>query len=141
MLSLDGTLVVQLINFIVFLAIVNVIFFRPVGIAIAKRRAYIDGLKADIEELHTDAKMIRARAEERRAAARREAAELMAKARGEASAEADRIVAEAQGRAVEIVKEAHVQVDNELVAARVGEQRLVDELANDMLARAIGGAA
>ena len=44
MLNLNATLIVQLVNFIVFLAILNVIFFRPVGAAIAKRRAYLDGL-------------------------------------------------------------------------------------------------
>jgi len=36
MLSLDGTLLVQLVNFIVVLAIINVIFFKPVGAAIAR---------------------------------------------------------------------------------------------------------
>ncbi len=50
MLNLDATVFVQIVDFIVFLAIMNVIFFRPVGAAIARRRAYIDGLKHDIEE-------------------------------------------------------------------------------------------
>ena len=48
LLSLDGTLVVQLVNFIIFLVILNVIFLRPVGTAIASRRAYIDKVGADI---------------------------------------------------------------------------------------------
>ena len=33
MLSLDGTLIVQLVNFIVFLVILNEIFMEPVGAA------------------------------------------------------------------------------------------------------------
>ena len=37
MLNLNLTLFVQIVNFIVFLAIMNVIFFRPVGTAIARR--------------------------------------------------------------------------------------------------------
>jgi len=48
LLALDGTLVVQLINFLVFLVVLNAIFLKPVGAAIARRRAYIDGVSHDI---------------------------------------------------------------------------------------------
>lgn len=140
MLSLDGTLVVQLINFIVFLLILNAIFMKPVGAAIARRRAYIDGLKHDVEQLQHDAASFRGQAEERRAAARREAEEAIARARVAAGAESDAIVAAQQARAAEIVAQAHAEVERELATAQAEEQRLVDALANDMLERAIGGA-
>jgi F-type H+-transporting ATPase subunit b len=141
MLSLDGTLVVQLINFIVFLAILNAIFFKPVGAAIARRRAFIDGLRHDIEQLHGDVKTLRGQAEERRAAARREADELIARARVGAGKESDVIVSRAQEQASEIVAKAHAEVERELVAARAEEPRIVNALADDMLARALGGLA
>ncbi|BDE08162.1 hypothetical protein WPS_34380 [Vulcanimicrobium alpinum] len=141
MLSIDGTLIVQLVNFVVFLAILNAIFFKPVGAAIAKRRAYIDGLKHDIEQLQGDAKSIRTTAEGRRAAARREADDVLAKARTAASAETDAIIVAAQGKASEIVTKAHADVATELDAARANEPQLIDALANEMLSRAIGGAA
>jgi F0F1-type ATP synthase membrane subunit b/b' len=38
-LSLDGTFWFQLVNFAIFFAILNVVFLRPVGEAIKKRRA------------------------------------------------------------------------------------------------------
>ncbi|MDB5028302.1 MAG: F0F1-type synthase, beta subunit [Candidatus Eremiobacteraeota bacterium] len=139
MLSLDGTLVVQLINFIVFLAILNVIFFKPVGAAIARRREYVEKLKHDIEQLHMDARALRGQAEERRAAARREADELISRARVEAGKEGDAIVVGAQTRASEIVAKAHAEVDHEVKAARAEEPRVVDGLANDVLNRALGG--
>jgi F-type H+-transporting ATPase subunit b len=138
MLSLDGTLVVQLVNFIVFLLILNAIFFKPVGAAIAKRRAYIDGLKHDIEQAQFDAKTLRAQAEERRAAARREAEEAIARARVATGAETDTIVTAAQQQAAEIVAKAHAEVAREIEAARADESRVVDTLADELLARAIG---
>jgi F-type H+-transporting ATPase subunit b len=141
MLELDGTLLVQLVNFIVFLAILNVIFFKPVGAAIARRRAYVDGLKHDIEQLQTDAKSLRGQAEEHRAAARREADEAIGRARVEAGKEADAIVGAAQTRASEIVVQAHGEVARELTAARADEPRIVGVLADEMLARALGGLA
>ena len=141
MLSLDGTLVVQLINFVVFLAILNVIFFKPVGAAIARRRAYIEGLKHDIEQLQTDAKALRGQADERRVAARRDADEAVARGRVEAGKESDVIAAGAQERAMGIVAAAHAKVADELQAARADESRIVAALADELLGRALGGVA
>ncbi len=50
-LSLDGTLFVQLVNFAIFFALLNVVFLRPVGRAIAKRREYINSLVSDYERI------------------------------------------------------------------------------------------
>jgi F-type H+-transporting ATPase subunit b len=141
LLSLDGTVVVQIVNFLVFLAIMNVIFFKPVGAAIARRRAYIDGLKHDIESLDQDTKSLRGQAEARRAAARREADEAIAQARVAFGKETDAIVSEAQGQAMEIVRRARTQVETEVQSARAQEPRIVDALAGEMVARALEGAA
>jgi F-type H+-transporting ATPase subunit b len=141
LLSLDGTVVVQIVNVLVFLAIMNVIFFKPVGAAIARRRAYIDGLKHDIESLDQDTKSLRGQAEARRAAARREADEAIAQARVAFGKETDAIVSEAQGQAMEIVRRARTQVETEVQSARAQEPRIVDALAGEMVARALEGAA
>ena len=141
MLDINGTLVVQLVNFVVFLAILNVIFFKPVGAAIAKRRAYVDGLKHDIEQLQLDAKALRGQAEDRRIAARRAADEAMARARVDAGAQADTILSVAQTRAVELVAEAQAEVVREVESARREEPRIVNALAGEMLGRALGGLA
>ena len=141
MLAIDGTLVVQLINFVVFLAILNVVFMKPVGAAIARRRAYIDGLKHDFESLQRDEHELRSQAEARRSGARREADETLAKGRVAAAQQADAIVAAAQGRAAEITAKAHADVQQEVTAARADEDRVVDALAGDMVGRALGGVA
>ena len=138
MLSLDGTLIVQLVNFIVFLVILNAIFFRPVGAAIERRRAYIDGLKHDIEQLAHDAKELRGQADARRAAARRDAEEALAQARVQAAKETDTIISGAQARAAEITAHAHEVVSHEIQTAREEEPRIVETLASEMLGRALG---
>ncbi len=58
-LSLDGTVFVQLINFAIFFALLNVLFLRPVGRAIAKRRAYIDNLVSDYDRYQETARSLR----------------------------------------------------------------------------------
>ena len=62
-LSLDGTLFVQLINFAIFFALLNVVFLRPVGRAIAKRRDYINGLVSDYDRYQDEAQNLREEAE------------------------------------------------------------------------------
>jgi len=141
MLAINGTLFVQLINFIVFLAILNVIFMKPVGAAIARRRAYIDGLTGDVEQLQTDVKELHAQADQRRLDARRAAEESLAQARAQAAKESDAQIVAAQERAGEIVAKAHAQVATEIAAARADESRVVSTLANEMVSRALGSLA
>jgi F-type H+-transporting ATPase subunit b len=137
-LSIDGTLIVQVINFVLFIVLLNIVFLKPVGAAIAKRRAYIDALASDIEAASNEVKTARGRAEELRAVARREAEAAIAKARGEAQNEAADVVADYQRRASEIVEKAHQEADAEIAAARTGEPQIVESLAQTMLERAIG---
>ena len=138
LLSLDGTLVVQLVNFVVFLVILNAIFLKPVGGAIAKRRAYINGVAADIEQFEGDIKALRAQAEEQRALARREAESTIAEARATAQGEAASIVADHQVQASALVAEAQATVALEAAAARAEEEAIVATLARTMLERAVG---
>ena len=62
--SFDGTFVVQLINFAIFFALLNVLFLRPVGKAVAQRRAYLDGLVGGYEKAQSEANALRREAEE-----------------------------------------------------------------------------
>jgi F-type H+-transporting ATPase subunit b len=136
-LSIDGTLLVQVVNFILFIVLLNVAFLRPVGRAIAERRAYIDGLARDIESGEAEVRSARGRAEEQRAAARREADAALAKARAAAQNEAVAVTVEYQGRAQAIVEDAHRAVESEVQAARAHEPQLVAGLAETMLERAL----
>jgi F-type H+-transporting ATPase subunit b len=138
LLSLDGTLVVQLVNFVIFLIILNAIFLRPVGAAIAKRRAYIDGVAADIEKFETERRTLAASADDARTAARRAADAAMAEARGKAQAIAADIVADHQAQANAIAAEAHATVALEIAQARATERDVVESLAQTMLDRAVG---
>jgi F-type H+-transporting ATPase subunit b len=140
LLSLDGTLVVQLINFLVFLVVLNAIFLKPVGAAIAKRRAFIDGVARDIEQYEADLKLLRSQAEDRRAAARREADVLIGRARSQGQAEAASIGADFTARAAQLTAEAQAAVAHEIELARQNEQQIVDSLADTLLNRALGPA-
>jgi F-type H+-transporting ATPase subunit b len=135
-LSLDGTALVQIVDFIVFLIALNIVFMRPVGAAIAKRRAYLNSLASDIESAAADEKALHAQAEAKRAAARRDADEAIAKARAAAQAEAAEITAAASVKAAGIVDDAQRAVAAEVATARTKESEIVASLAQTLLDRA-----
>jgi F-type H+-transporting ATPase subunit b len=138
LLSIDGTLVVQLVNFIVFLVILNAIFLRPVGRAIAARRAYIDSVGADIAQFEADLKALRAQAVDKRGDARRRADARIAEQRAQAQSQAAAIVADHHVQAASIIAEAQATVGLEIVQARLNEPAIVEELAREMIGRAAG---
>jgi F0F1-type ATP synthase membrane subunit b/b' len=137
-LSLDGTFWFQLLNFAIFFAILNVVFLRPVGEAIKKRRAYIDGVQSDFERYDHQLSGFRTEADGKRAAARRDAEETVAKARAAAETEGAGIVAERTAEAQAIVERARVTVASEVAAAKSREDELSQALARTLLERAIG---
>lgn len=136
-LKLDGTFFVQLLNFAIFFAILNVVFMRPVARAIAKRREYINSVTADYDRYQAEGNALRTQAEAIRAAARREAEQLAAQARAQASNESARLSSEFSQQASEKVRAAHETVESEVQAAKSTEEHAVRELASDMLARAV----
>lgn len=137
MFSIDGTLVVQLINFAIFFALLNVVFLRPVGRAIAKRRAYIDGLVTDYDRYQEEANRLRIEAEAIRAAARRTAEQHIAAARAAASNEAAEISSRYAQEAKTIVERAQEAAAAELASARTGEGNVARRLADLMLERVV----
>lgn len=140
LLQIDGTLVLQLINFAIFFALVNVLFMKPVREAIEKRQAYIAGILADEEAALAQSRTLEGQAEAKRAAARREADARLTKARAEAGAEADDILSQNADVASMHIEKAQQTVAAEVATLREQEPRIVVELSELMLGKALGEA-
>src|SRR6266404_9118455 len=112
-LKLDGTFFIQLLNFAIFFAILNVVFMRPVARAIMKRREYINSVTNDYDRFQAEGNALRAQAEAIRAAARREAEQIAAKARAETSNESASISTEFAQQASEAIQHAERTVEAE----------------------------
>jgi F-type H+-transporting ATPase subunit b len=136
-LQLDGTFIVQLINFAIFFAILNVVFIRPVSRALIQRREYINSVTNDYDRYQAEAKALRAQAESVRAGARREAEAALSRARAEASNEAAALAAQYNRQATQIVEEAQRTVAGELQAARASQPQVVRDLADLMVERTV----
>lgn len=133
----DGTFVIQMINFAIFFAILNVVFLRPVAAAIRSRREYINSLVTDYDRYQAEAKTLREQADAVRAAARREAEHLVSSARAQASNEAGEVAARYARQTKQIVEEATATVSAELETARGGMERAVRQVSERMLERVL----
>jgi len=138
-LSLDGTFWLQLINFAIFFAILNVVFLKPVGRAVAKRRAYIDSLVEGADAAQARLRELQAQIEGKRGAARREAEAAISKSRADASNEVARITAEYNAKVQEIVTAAERTVEAEMTQAQSSLDVRASELAELMLDRTLVG--
>ncbi|MEO9170629.1 MAG: ATP synthase F0 subunit B [Candidatus Baltobacteraceae bacterium] len=136
-LSTDGTFWVQLINFAIFFVVLNWIFLRPVGAAIAKRRAYIESLTSDYDRAQAEGTELRNRAEAIRTDARREAEAAVVRNRADAQNEAAQITSDSAARASNIVEDAHRVVEGELAAVRPQQDALAVQLAHNILGKIV----
>jgi F0F1-type ATP synthase membrane subunit b/b' len=137
-LKLDGTFWIQIINFFIFYAILNMVYIKPASAALRKRRAYIDSVHNEYEEALREVDELKNESDNKRAEGRREGDHIAATIRGEAMKQAEEIVAKAQAEFARIVEESETKVHREMSVARAEEHRLVQELAEDMVARAVG---
>jgi F-type H+-transporting ATPase subunit b len=131
----DLTFVVQLVNFAIFLAVLNVVFLKPVGKAIKERREYKESLVSGYDAAQAEASALRKKAEEIRAQAHREADAVLAKARAEASNETAALASDYNQKSAAIVAAAQSEAGKELVAAESRGNALSEELASLMLSR------
>ncbi len=140
-LKLDGTFVVQLFNFAIFFAVLNVVFMRPVSRAIVQRREYINSVTNDYDRYQAEAASCRTQAESIRAAARRDAEAHVSRSRSDASNESAALSAQFNEQVAAAVADADRTVAQEVAAARAGDRRLVSELAEMIVSRTIEQAA
>jgi F0F1-type ATP synthase membrane subunit b/b' len=136
-LQIDGTFIVQLINFAIFFALLNLVFLRPVSAAIRKRREYINSVTTDYDAYQAQAKTLREQAESVRAAARRDAEAAIAQARATASNTVSELTLSYGSQAQSTIEAATKIVSGELDQARTHEPALVAQLSDLMLARTI----
>lgn len=131
MVSLTGTLIVQILVFLALVFFIKKVLWGPLTRTIDERRQKIsEGLAAaergrvELEEASRDA-------EERLAQAREEARELLANAQRQANETLEQARADAQAEGQRIVADARKEVDQAVKTAREELRREVGQLAVD----------
>ena len=118
MISINATLVVQLINFLILLWILNKILIKPVLGLIEARERSVEDLKLKMENLQVEADEKKRWIERRISKARRRGAHEADEARNEAEAQAKDMIHEVQAQAKD-----HVNTVQEEVKRQADDER------------------
>jgi F-type H+-transporting ATPase subunit b len=137
LLSLDGTFLIQILNFIVFWALLNYLYIAPTRRTIEARQRYIAEQYEDAQNLRAQAAALRAQGEAILSGARRQADASLREAVAQADAEAHCMQQETQQKVDAIVAEAHAAASAEKAQAESGALPFVEELAREMSRRAL----
>lgn len=140
MVSVDYSLLVQIVNFILLILILNIVLYKPIRGVLAKRRQAIDGLNDSI-----DASSVGVREKEETFAAgikagRSRGVELKDTLIDEASREEKRIVGEITRRAQDDLAAVRETISQEMVAVRESLQGEVDDFAKAIGEKILGRA-
>ena len=137
LLTIDGTFLVQILNFVVFWFLLNMVFIAPTRRAIEERLRLIAATQRESQELREQAAALHAEADALIDAARRRTEEIMREAAGRAAAESHGIERKASDEAAASVALAHAAVASERAHATEKQGPLVQELARAMVNRAV----
>ena len=140
MLDINWTFLVQLGFFLAFMAIVNLLLFRPMWAYLARRQRTIDNLRATAGGSESALSQLSSEYARKIAAAREENLSCRADVRKEALAEQRVLIEEAKRQAILTVDAAEDELAVEVAAARAYMQREVRALTDAISAKVLGRA-
>lgn len=138
MISLDWTLILQFINFIVLLYLLNRILFKPLRAVMDKRRETIDGSHARARDLQADIDDKMSRYQQQLSEAKKQANEERAQIRKLAGEEESKMIAEAQSKAGARMDQIREQVGQESARASQTLQKESTALAQQIATKILG---
>ena len=139
LITINETLVVQLISFLVFLFFINRIMFRPVSRIMDERERYVRDLEAGIEKSGSELKEIAGQIEAQESATRSEALDASLGVEATGTQEADEIYGLAREKVVSQVDAAKMAIDGQIANAvkdiRAESVSLADRIIEKLLDR------
>lgn len=118
LISINETVVVQLISFLIFVFIINRVMFRPLRKSIADREALIETLSTNINRATQELETVTAQAKEKEAAVKQEALKIRHDLEVTADREASSVLLKTSQELDAIKKKTEQDVGNMISAAR-----------------------
>ncbi|NER78313.1 MAG: F0F1 ATP synthase subunit B' [Leptolyngbya sp. SIO1D8] len=131
--DLNATLPLMAIQFLVLAAVLNAVFYKPLGKAIDERDEYIRSSLVGAKERLAEAEKVAAQYEQALADSRRQAQAIIAEAQAEAQQLAAQQLAEAQKEAQSLREQAQSELDAQKQSAFQVLEQQVDDLSRQML--------
>ncbi|MBW2296172.1 MAG: ATP synthase F0 subunit B [Deltaproteobacteria bacterium] len=118
LISINETMVVQLISFLIFLFVINRVMFRPLRESMHERERYIEGIRLDIRDAEKKLETIIEQTRDEDAAVRKAGLQMTAELEKRGNEEAGEIIAAARQEIVQIGGKARQDIDVRIAEAR-----------------------
>jgi F-type H+-transporting ATPase subunit b len=136
--DIDATLPLMAIQFLVLVALLNALFYKPIGKAIDDRNNYIRTNQTDAQERLSKAENLAKQYEQELADTRRQSQAVIAEAEAEAQRLAAQKLAEAQQEAQAQREQAQRELDQQKQEAMQALEQQVDALSRQILDKLLG---
>lgn len=135
--DLDATLPLMAVQFMILVAILNVLFYKPIGKAIDERDGYIRTNIAEAQERLMKTESLAVQYEQELSEARRKTQDIVATAQEEAGKIASAKIAEAQREAQARRDEAQAELDHQKQEAMNALDQQVDALSRQIVSKVL----
>jgi len=139
-IKLDWTLFLQFANFMILMAVLNALVFKPLRAALQARREAIESSKAKVHDIDEQVQAQIARYEAQLQEARQQGGQERAALRKTAQEEEGRILGEANQKSAEKLLSIKAQIQEEAGAARQTLRNETEALARDIAGKVLGRA-
>lgn len=141
MVSFDATILIQLINFLILLAILNQVFFKPIIKIQQERQAFLDTNRRETEQKHAELKTLREDYHQKLDAARQSAYDKVAQEVEQANAECEAQLQAVQAEMEARFSEARTQLSQQEAELRTALQQEVQPLVSLVMGQLLNGKA
>ncbi|MCK9172141.1 ATP synthase F0 subunit B [Desulfuromonas thiophila] len=138
MISIDWTLLVQFVNFLVLMAVLNVLLYRPLRRVMAERQQAIDGGHQKARDLEASINEKMERYQNQLTQAKVEGSQQAAALRAEAAQEESRLLSAARDEAGQRLEQLKGAVAQEAERARKGLKKDAEGLAASIASKVLG---
>jgi len=139
-IKLDWTLVLQFVNFMILMAVLNALLFKPLRAALQARKETIEGSKAKVQDIDEQVQAQIARYEAQLQDARQQGGQERSALRKTGQEEEARILGEANRNAAEKLQSITAQIQGEADSARQALRKETEALATEIAGKVLGRA-
>ena len=138
LITINATLLLQVLHFLVLLFILNRLLFRPILKVVKERDSYIEERQAGIEKVRLEVEELKARFVHMENDARQSAAKESTKYREAGLSEAERLLAKSREKVASIISEADEAVKEEIDEAKAELGDMASSLADEIMEKIVG---
>ena len=138
LISINETLIVQVIGFLIFLFVINRIMFRPLRNVMSDRDIHIERVKRDITQAHEEVDSITSQIQEQESTTRKEALELKDNLEATGSQQAKEIFESVKKEITADREKAQQEIEVQIAKERKSVEKESEALALNIIEKILG---